>query len=210
MKRKRLDRDIWGFQHFPYYQIRVDTSDFHGIVCPILMTDGDNYYWNLPKSGTFPVFGAKMIWLQLIPDNKNRLITAMFLPEKKILSGREFPYSLLAWYVDVIEGIEYDPDGIIAYIDKYIDVIFTPQGEVIVDDRDELDDAYHSGELTSNQYYSALEECRLIIEELCSDIGITELICSQLLENVIEQIKNGRIPFNDSKLDIGEIIGLYN
>ena len=35
MKRKRLDRDSWGFQHFPYYQMRVDLPEFHGMVCLI-------------------------------------------------------------------------------------------------------------------------------------------------------------------------------
>ena len=29
MKQKRLNRDKWGFSHFPYYQVRLDNDDFH-------------------------------------------------------------------------------------------------------------------------------------------------------------------------------------
>lgn len=28
MKHKRLNRDSWGFQGFPYYQVRIDNEDF--------------------------------------------------------------------------------------------------------------------------------------------------------------------------------------
>lgn len=51
------------------------------------------------------------------------------------------------WYVDVIDEIKIDEDGVVAFMDKYLDVMFTPSGDVIVDDRDELDAAFHSGEL---------------------------------------------------------------
>jgi predicted RNA-binding protein associated with RNAse of E/G family len=73
-----------------------------------------------------------MVWLQLIPDNKSRVITAKYLPEKKILNGREYSHSVSVWYTDIIERIEYDSDGVAVFVDKYIDVIFTPQGEVII------------------------------------------------------------------------------
>ena len=49
MKKKRLDRDLkWGFQYFPYYQMRVDIDCFHGLVCFIQLTDGEFLYWNSP------------------------------------------------------------------------------------------------------------------------------------------------------------------
>ena len=31
MKHKRLNRDGWGFQYYPYYQIRIDDELFHGL-----------------------------------------------------------------------------------------------------------------------------------------------------------------------------------
>ena len=44
-----------------------------------------------------------MTWLELIPDHTNRVIT-----------------------------VKYFPDGIAVYIDKYLDVIFTPEGDVVM------------------------------------------------------------------------------
>ncbi|MCM1335216.1 MAG: hypothetical protein NC237_09220, partial [Eubacterium sp.] len=36
MTKKRLDRDAkWFFQGFPYYQMRMDTDDFRGLVSVI-------------------------------------------------------------------------------------------------------------------------------------------------------------------------------
>ena len=51
MKRKRLNRDAWGFQFYPYYQMRLDTEFFRGTVCLIRLTDGEEQYWDMPKAG---------------------------------------------------------------------------------------------------------------------------------------------------------------
>ena len=43
MKRKRLDRDRktgWGFEEHPYYQMRVDIEEFHGLVCLVKLIGG--------------------------------------------------------------------------------------------------------------------------------------------------------------------------
>lgn len=33
MNKKRLDRDLkWGFQGFPYYQMRIDIEGYHGSI----------------------------------------------------------------------------------------------------------------------------------------------------------------------------------
>ncbi len=190
MKRKRLDRDLkWGFQYYPYYQFHIDSEIFSGLVSLIKLTDGDYIYWNLPKAGKTSVCGNGMTWLQLIPDNKRRLITAMYLPMKKNVKGKEFSYSISVWYVDIIEGIDYDIDGVAAYYDKFLDVIFTPQGDVIIDDRDELEEAYHLGQLSQEQYESAVKECELIIKEMCSDIEDTERWCAEVYEIVNEKIR---------------------
>lgn len=195
MKRKRLNRDLkWGFQDFPYYQMRIESENYQGLVSLIELTDGESYYWDLPKAGKIPVCGKGMTWLQLIPDGKKRLITAMYLPQKKVVKGKEYACSVSGWYVDVIEDWEYDEDGVAAYMDKYLDVIFSPEGDVIVDDRDELEEAYHAGELSQEQYDAALAECGLIMQELCSDIEETERWCSEIMEHVRERIAQGEIP----------------
>jgi len=192
MKHKRLDRDRktgWGFEGHPYYQMRVDIDEFHGLICLIkLLGEAGNYiYWDLPKVGKTPVCGGGMTWLQLIPDGKKRVITAKYLPDN----------SVTLWYVDVIDDIEYDTDGVAVFIDKYLDVVFIPQGDVYIDDRDELDAAYQSGELSKEQYDAGLRECDLIVDELCSDIKKTEILCSKILSYVNDRIEKGEKEFRE-------------
>lgn len=189
MKRKRLDRDAW-WKHNQFtsphlYQLRVDIEEFHGLVCLLKLIDGQFHYWEMPIAGKTAVIGKDMTWLQLIPDNRKQVITAMYLPNQ----------SISIWYVDIIESIEYDTDGVAVFIDKYLDVIFTPQGDVKIDDRDELDEAFHSGELSKEQYDSALEECDLILAELCSDVAKTEAICTKILCYVNDRIDKGEKEF---------------
>lgn len=113
------------------------------------------------------------------------MLTAKFLPDGTVS----------VWYADVIEGMEYDADGVLVYEDKYLDVIFTPQGDVEVADRDELDEAYHSGGLTEKQYRDALEEGERIVKELCSDIPATQRLCKEVLGFVRQKIASGDVDF---------------
>lgn len=202
MKHKRLNRDGWGLQYYPYYQMRIDCEEFQGIACLIRLTDGKPNYWQIPKAGRIQVTGEGMTWLELIPDNCNRLITVIYFPEGQHDSGRKnYPvpadkrYQPSIWYVDVTEGIESDENGVVVYIDKYLDVIFTPEGDVVVDDRDELDAAYDSGELSKVQYENALHEGDMILEELCKDIAATDRWCAKVRDIVEERIKAGAAPF---------------
>ena len=192
MKRKRLDRDIWNFGNSRYYQMRVDMDAFHGVVGllqlesgNIHLDNGEYQYWERPKAGKVAICGKGMTWLQLIPDGKKRVITVKYLPNNKV--------SL--WYVDIIEGIEFDKDGVAVFIDKYLDVTFTPQGDARIDDRDELDEAFESGELSREQYDEALKEGEDIMKELCSDIAKTEDLCDKLLIYVNGKIAKGEKQF---------------
>ena len=192
LKRKRLDRDSktggWGFEQHPYYQMRVDIDIFHGLVCLIQLNSGKKHCW-----GKTAVCGKGMTWLQLIPDGKSHVITAKYLPKKFFRKNRK----ISIWYVDIIENIEYDTDGVAVFIDKYLDVIFTPRGDVHIDDRDELDEVYQSGELSKEQYDAALSECDLVVDGLCSDIVKTEIFCSKILSYVNGRIEKGEKQFKE-------------
>lgn len=181
MKRKRLDRDAWGFQYFPYYQMRVKTEHFKGLVALISLTSGEPQYWDYPKAGKTKICGEGMTWLQMIPDGREHMVTVMYLPDGRVST----------WYVDMLEAVEYDRDGIAVYVDKYLDVIFTPQGDVLVDDRDELDAAYTSGELSKEQYESALAEGEAVLKEYCTDFEQTERYSNEVLAEVKKKIAEG-------------------
>ena len=193
MKRKRFDRDVWGFGDSPYYQMRIDTDAFHGLVCLLRLMNGGqkvgngNYqYWNRPKAGKVAICGKGMTWMQLVPDGKKHALTVMYLPDK----------TMSICYVDIIENIEYDPDGVAVFIDKYLDVDFTPQGDVSICDRDELDAAFAAGELSNAQYEAALHECDTVLKMYCSDIPKTIKTFSDILTLVNDRIENGEHPFS--------------
>jgi len=181
MKHKRLDRDAWGFQYFPYYQMRVETEHFKGLTALVRLTSGEYQYWDYPKAGKTKICGEGMTWLQMIPDGREHMVTVMYLSNGRVSN----------WYVDILETVEYDRDGIAVYVDKYLDVIFTPQGDVLVDDKDELDAAYASGELTKDQYDRALAEGDAVLAEYCADVEQTEQYCNEVLAAVNQKIAEG-------------------
>ena len=198
MKHKRLNRDQWGFMYYPYYQMRIDHELFHGLACLIRFTDGEKNYWATPKAGRIQVTGEGMTWLELIPDDTRRVITAMYFPDGTHGPEREsYPltaseqYQPSIWYIDIIEGTEYDEDGIAAFIDKYLDVIITPEGDVKVDDRDELDAAYASGELTKEQYDAALAEGEDILKAYGDDIRGLDAWCAAVRQLAEDRIAAG-------------------
>lgn len=198
MKHKRLNRDGWGFQYYPYYQMRIDDELFHGLACLIRLTDGEANYWETPKAGRIQVTGTGMTWLELIPDNTNRVITIKYFPDGTHDAERgHYPapmnekYQPSVFYVDITDGIEYDQDGIAVYIDKYLDVIFTPEGDIKIDDRDELDTAFKMGDISKEQYDTALIEGDRILEELCTDISKTDRWCADIRQIVEDRIAAG-------------------
>jgi predicted RNA-binding protein associated with RNAse of E/G family len=205
LKRKRLDRDSWKFDGFPYYQMRVDIEGFRGLVCLIKLTSGKYRYWGTRKTGKTAVCGKGMTWLQLVPDESCHVVTAKYLPKRnfiqRFIQGIRYSDTVSIWYVDIIENIEYDEDGVAAFIDKFLDVVFVPHGNVKIADRDELDTALQSGVISKEQYTSALQECDLVVEKYCTDIAKTEILCSQILSHVNDRINKGEKPFKEARTE---------
>lgn len=209
MKKKRLNRDGWGFHYFPYYQLRIDTEEFRGLACVLKIVEGDVQRWEMPKSGPIAVCGKGMTWLQLVPDGKKRVITVKYFSDGDVDPVRKnYPewarknMCPSIWYVDVIEKIEYDNDGVAVFTDKYLDVIFSPEGDIKVDDRDELDAAYATGDITKEQYEEALLEGDEILEDLCKDIKATGEWCAKIKKIADKMIADGHKPmylFHGSK-----------
>ena len=211
MKRKRLNRDGWGFMFYPYYQMRVDDDLFHGSVCLIRFTDGEANYWQTPKAGRIQVTGAGMTWLQLIPDDSSHVITIKYFPDGIHDSERKnYPvtsnpkYQPSIWYVDIIDGIEYDEDGVAVFIDKYLDVIFTPEGDVKVDDRDELDGALASGDINKEQLVEMMLGYQVEGRVHTREVALDDVIFKA------EHISGEKMPKDFSfELHKGEILGVW-
>lgn len=177
--------------------MRIECEKFHGWAALNDLTDGEYLYWDcFEKAGKVPVAGKGMCWLTLIPDGKKHSITAMFMENGNVS----------AWYIDVIHSVLIDEDGVLAFMDKYLDVLLTTSGDVLVDDKDELDAAYQSGEFTEEQYEEALLEGQRIIDEWGKDIHATELICKEMLNYVKAQVNNQPLTVF---LDIDGVLNIY-
>ena len=172
-----MNRDGWGFQGFPYYQMRLEMPEFRGMVCLIELRSGERCYWHMPRAGKVAVCGAGMKWLQLIPDGANHVLTA-----KMTATGR-----VNVWYADVVAGVDPDPDGVMTFTDLYLDVIFSPEGDVKIDDRDELDAALQSGEVTESQHAMALTEGERVMAAYCENLKATQAWCRRLLRQAEKQ-----------------------
>ena len=77
------------------------------------------------------------------------------------------------------------------FMDKYLDVILFPEGSFKIDDRDELDRAYESGELSREQYESALAEGDEIIREYCGDVRRMDAWCAAVRQLAEDRIAAG-------------------
>lgn len=198
MKKKRLTRDRkMGFQHFPYYQMRIERDNFHGWAALNELTEGEYLYWDFfERAGKVPIAGKGMCWLTLIPDGKKRSVTAIFTEDENVS----------AWYIDVIYSLSFEGDGVLAFTDQYLDVMLTASGDILTDDRDELDGAYHEGEFTREEYEAALLEGERIIEELGKDIHKTERVCRELLHCVREEAQKSPLTVF---LDIDGVPGIF-
>lgn len=198
MKHKRLNRDGRGFRYSPCYRTRVDTEAFHGIACLIRMTDGEKNRWETPKAGRVQVTGAGMCRPELIPDDRHTVMTVMYFPDGTPgAERRNDPHNIGLKYPPsygmrrIREGIEYDEYGIVTCIDKTPDLIFTPEGDLKTDGRDELDAAFAGGELTREQYEDAIAEGERAQREFRADLPATAAMCASVREQAEKRIAAG-------------------
>ena len=71
----------------------------------------------------------------------------------------------------MIAGQGKDTDGV-AYIDDlYLDLVVYPDGTVLEDDMDELEEALRNGDISQELFDLAIETCGRLKNGLLSDIG---------------------------------------
>jgi len=90
----------------------------------------------------------------------------------------------VVWYIDMIAGQGKDIDGV-AYIDDlYLDLVVYPDGTVLEDDMDELEEALRSGDISKELFELAIETCNKLKTGLLRDIekfkGFTGVILEMM------------------------------
>ncbi|MBO5523945.1 MAG: DUF402 domain-containing protein [Roseburia sp.] len=99
-------------------------------------------------------------WLSILPKDDNYCITAMMNEKNEIL----------LWYIDMIAGQGIDAEGIPYFDDLYLDLVVYPDGTIIIDDMDELEEALSKKDITQIQFGLAIETSNKLKNGLLYDI----------------------------------------
>ena len=176
MKRKRFGAYEWkSILSRRYKQLTVKDAQFQGVIGLMYIDETTDYTsWRI-NGEEIQVCQKGMKWLQLMPDSRDYVITAMISREGKIN----------LFYIDMIDGGGKDPkDGIAYYNDLYLDLIVHPNQLFYVDDRDELEDAYQQGAITRKQYEQALHTCATLQNRIKLQFQSFMEFCYRCLERM--------------------------
>lgn len=100
-------------------------------------------------------------WLSILPENDWYCITAMMNEKEEIL----------LWYIDMIAAQGNDAGGIPYFDDLYLDLVVYPDGTVLVDDMEELEEALKQKDISLEQFELALATSDRLQKGLLSDIS---------------------------------------
>lgn len=115
-------------------------------------------------------------WLSILPNNEYFCITAMLNKESEIV----------LWYIDMIAEQGIDSDGIPYFYDLYLDLVVYPDGVIVEDDMDELEDALKQGDIAPEQFQLALDTSKRLKQGLLVDVdkfAEFTLACMKLIRN---------------------------
>ncbi|MGN1330256.1 MAG: GNAT family N-acetyltransferase [Clostridia bacterium] len=118
--------------------IRVDEDDFKGYI-HLNNFIKMNEKFLLPKGLCIRDTGYK--WLEFYGENSNFKLTAIYDNLGRIVE----------WYFDLVRGIGRE-NGFPYDEDWYLDVVVTPDGDILLLDEDEYEEAYQRYEMTESEY----------------------------------------------------------
>lgn len=78
---------------------------------------------------------------------------------------------VLLWYIDMTAKQGIDVDGVPYFDDLYLDLVVYPDGTIIVDDMNELEEALSKKDITQEQFNLAVETSHRLQREMLSNIS---------------------------------------
>ena len=161
MKRKRLSYDDWTcIKRKDFIVKNIATNSFEGRICIIKIKEvTEPQIWKF-NNQDIVACDKGMKWLFILPANDFYCITVMLNAENEILG----------WYIDMIADQGTDAEGVPYFDDLYLDLVVYPDGTVIEDDRDELEEALSINAISQKQYQLAIDTSVRLREGLLSDI----------------------------------------
>ena len=162
MKRSRLSYDEWKC-----IRLRnmcgtfVDMEQFSGYIGLIdILEVSEKQIWKF-NGEDIVVCDNGIKWLSILPKDDYYCITAMMNDE----------WEILLWYIDMIAEQGIDPDGVPYFNDLYLDLVVYPDGTVMVDDMDELEEALDRKDISQEQFDLAITTSEKLRKGMLNDIS---------------------------------------
>ncbi len=161
MKRSRLSYDTWKcITSKDMYGKRVNKEFLTGYIGLIQIHEvSEAQIWKF-NGQDIMVCDKGIQWLSILPEDEWYCITAMMNEEGEIL----------LWYIDMIANQGIDTDGVPFFDDLYLDLVVYPDGTIMVDDMDELEEALMKHDITQEQFELAIETSKQLKEGILHDI----------------------------------------
>ena len=161
MKRCRLSYDEWTCIKSKNLKRKQISTDFVEGYIGILEIEevSEKQIWKFNGEDII-VCDNGLKWISILLRDDFYCITAMMNADDNIL----------LWYIDMIAAQGMDVDGIPYFDDLYLDLVVYPDGSIIVDDMDELEDALYKKDITQEQFELAISTSDKLKKGLLSDI----------------------------------------
>lgn len=176
MKRSRLSYDEWQcIKSKKLKGKQVSTDFFNGYIGLLEIEEvNEKQIWKF-NGEDITVCDNGLKWLSILPRNEFYCITAMMNEDNEIL----------LWYIDMIAAQGIDADGIPYFDDLYLDLVVYPDGTIIVDDMDELEEALSAKDITQEQFHLAISTSDKLKSGLLRNINTFikyTLRCKEIVE----------------------------
>ncbi|BCJ95837.1 hypothetical protein acsn021_34060 [Anaerocolumna cellulosilytica] len=161
MKRSRLSYDEWNcILAKVLHGCKVDSELVTGYIGLVEIREvNEAQVWKF-NGEDIVVCDKGIKWMSILPQNDWYCITAVMNEKEEII----------LWYIDMIAAQGVKIDGVPYFDDLYLDLVVYPDGKIIVDDMDELEDALEKNDITQEQFKLAIETSDKLHKGILSNI----------------------------------------
>lgn len=138
---------------------RINSDEFNGYAAISYFRKVTEPRYAKMNGKRYMILDKGYTWIQYFPDDFNYAVTVMFNTDKEIIQ----------WYFDVCRGNKIDERGIPYFYDLYLDVVLLSNGDIMVLDEDELEEAFNMEDITNDDYNMAKNMVYVILGELNED-----------------------------------------
>ena len=154
------------FKTFTAKIIRVDEEDIKGYAAYLQIDEVNRPF----MAGETCLADNGYSEIEFLPDNENWRLSAMYDNHGNIIE----------WYFDITRENAVDEDGNPYCDDLYLDVALMPDGQILVFDEDELQNALDDGDITQQESDMAHRVLSELIEKKIIDLTYLKMLCSRL------------------------------